>query len=374
MRLRLEDGGTEEGDIVVGCDGAHSVVRDAMWRMASKVSPGLITAPEKECKIPLLWKLLHGFREVDQCFSAMNVEYTCLIGMAPGIPGLDHSPDMHVTYGNRQTLQIVTQPNATFFLVYRKLAQPLRGSVKCNYTQEDADREAALFADSHVTETVLFRHIYEKRLRSQLVNLEEVIFEHWHHGRLAILGDAAHKVNILFFLRSHEKHSRMAHTFSCVLPQVTPNFAFGGNSALEDVVGFANSLHKALKNSSSTTTDTATLSQPEISAMFQEYQDTQKARIKKIFATCYYATRMQAWDNVALRFVSQYMAPLLGDEPVANYTATMVKGGVKLNYLPVPDLPDDHAPATWKFDDEKKFSRISLPWLSSLKSPKPLRI
>ena len=52
VRLRMEDGSTEEGDIVVGCDGAHSVVRDVMWRMASKVSPGLITAQEKECKIP----------------------------------------------------------------------------------------------------------------------------------------------------------------------------------------------------------------------------------------------------------------------------------------------------------------------------------
>ena len=109
--------------------------------------------------------------------------------------------------------------------------------------------------------------------------------------------------------------------------------------------------------------------------MFQEYQDAQKARIKKISPTCYYATRMQAWDNVALRLVSQYMAPLLGDEPVANYTATMVKGAVKLDYLPVPDLPDHHTPATWQFDDEKKGSfRISVPWLSSLKSPRPLRI
>ena len=142
----------------------------------------------------------------------MKVEYTCLIGMAPGIPGLEHSPDMHVTYGDRRTIQIVTQPNATFFLVYRKLAQPFRGSVKRNYTQEDADREAALFTDSHVTETVLFRDIYEKRLRSQLVNLEEVVFEHWHHGRLAILGDAAHKVNTPCL--DLMKLSRMAHAFA----------------------------------------------------------------------------------------------------------------------------------------------------------------
>lgn len=54
VRLRMEDGSTEEGDIVVGCDGAHSIVRDAMWQMASKVSPGLITASEKGCKVPIL--------------------------------------------------------------------------------------------------------------------------------------------------------------------------------------------------------------------------------------------------------------------------------------------------------------------------------
>lgn len=126
----------------------------------------------------------------------MKIEYTCLIGMAPGIPGLDHSPDMHITYGSGHTLQIVTQPNSTFFLVYQKVAQPIRGSTRITYTQEDADREAAKFADSPVTENVLFGEIYKKRLRGQLANLEEVVFDHWHHGRLAILGDAAHKVSI----------------------------------------------------------------------------------------------------------------------------------------------------------------------------------
>ena len=114
--------------------------------------------------------------------------------MAPGIPGLDHSPDMSVTYGHGQTIQIVTQPNATFFLVYRKLEKPIIGPTRSHYSQQDADNEAAIFADSPVTENVLFKDIYAKRLRSQLVNLEEVVFEHWHYGRLAIVGDAAHKV------------------------------------------------------------------------------------------------------------------------------------------------------------------------------------
>ena len=50
VRVDFKDGSFEEGDIVIGCDGAHSVVRDAMWQLASKVSPDLIPASEKNCK------------------------------------------------------------------------------------------------------------------------------------------------------------------------------------------------------------------------------------------------------------------------------------------------------------------------------------
>jgi 2-polyprenyl-6-methoxyphenol hydroxylase-like FAD-dependent oxidoreductase len=60
VRLTLEDGSWEEGDIAIGCDGVHSIVRAAMWQIANRVSPGLITDPEKECKLPLrsCWRLL----------------------------------------------------------------------------------------------------------------------------------------------------------------------------------------------------------------------------------------------------------------------------------------------------------------------------
>lgn len=50
VRVILKDGSFEEGDIAIGCDGAHSVVRDAMWNAADTVSPGLITRSEKDCK------------------------------------------------------------------------------------------------------------------------------------------------------------------------------------------------------------------------------------------------------------------------------------------------------------------------------------
>lgn len=39
-----------KGDIVVGADGAHSIVRHEMWRHMDFVEPGLLPASEKTCK------------------------------------------------------------------------------------------------------------------------------------------------------------------------------------------------------------------------------------------------------------------------------------------------------------------------------------
>jgi 2-polyprenyl-6-methoxyphenol hydroxylase-like FAD-dependent oxidoreductase len=50
VRVTLADGSYEEGDIVVGCDGVRSMVRDKIWRMANKISPKLISDREKNCK------------------------------------------------------------------------------------------------------------------------------------------------------------------------------------------------------------------------------------------------------------------------------------------------------------------------------------
>jgi 2-polyprenyl-6-methoxyphenol hydroxylase-like FAD-dependent oxidoreductase len=127
----------------------------------------------------------------------MRVEYTCLIGVSTAVPALNSTSDMHVTYGMGRTLQIVTQPDCTCFLIYQKLEKPLTGAAALagsSFTQADADREAAKLANCALTEDINFGELYKRRIRSQLVNLEEVIFEHWHFGRMVLLGDAVHKV------------------------------------------------------------------------------------------------------------------------------------------------------------------------------------
>ena len=50
---QLGDGSVERGDIIVGCDGVHSTVRQAMWDIANKTIPNFITPQEKESMFAL---------------------------------------------------------------------------------------------------------------------------------------------------------------------------------------------------------------------------------------------------------------------------------------------------------------------------------
>jgi 2-polyprenyl-6-methoxyphenol hydroxylase-like FAD-dependent oxidoreductase len=50
VEVHLSDGTVETGDMIIGADGVHTLMRSYMWDYAAKVSPGLITAAEKTCK------------------------------------------------------------------------------------------------------------------------------------------------------------------------------------------------------------------------------------------------------------------------------------------------------------------------------------
>jgi 2-polyprenyl-6-methoxyphenol hydroxylase-like FAD-dependent oxidoreductase len=50
VRVLLKDGSVEEGDIVVGCDGVNSSVRQIMWDNANAAVPNTITSEEKRCR------------------------------------------------------------------------------------------------------------------------------------------------------------------------------------------------------------------------------------------------------------------------------------------------------------------------------------
>lgn len=50
VQVTTQDGEIYRGDILVGADGVHSVVRKEMWRIANESNPGFFHANEGDSK------------------------------------------------------------------------------------------------------------------------------------------------------------------------------------------------------------------------------------------------------------------------------------------------------------------------------------
>jgi hypothetical protein len=99
--------------------------------------------------------------------------------------------ETHNTHFNFHTL---TQPDRIFWFLYVKLDRPTYWPHRTKYTESDAEDLANEFADHPVSKNLLFGELWKKRIRATLASLEEGVFEHWHSGRIVLVGDAAHKV------------------------------------------------------------------------------------------------------------------------------------------------------------------------------------
>jgi 2-polyprenyl-6-methoxyphenol hydroxylase-like FAD-dependent oxidoreductase len=50
VQVTLANDHVETGDMVLGCDGVYSAVRNFMWEHANKITPELVTVKEKTGK------------------------------------------------------------------------------------------------------------------------------------------------------------------------------------------------------------------------------------------------------------------------------------------------------------------------------------
>lgn len=174
VQVKTTNGKTYTGDIVIGADGIHSVIRQEMCRIAEEIKPGYIPKD-------------------DQNRSACY--YQCLFGISQNVDGwLDG--DLSFGAGKGHSFLIASGPDRRcYWFLFRKLPEVLYGDDIPRYTVED---EAALVKESssyRVTENLTFEQLYEKRLKSTLVALHEVVFEKWSFGRMVLVGDSAHKVS-----------------------------------------------------------------------------------------------------------------------------------------------------------------------------------
>lgn len=109
---------------------------------------------------------------------------------------------------------------------------------------------------------------------------------------------------------------------------MSPVGAHGGSCAIESVAALANSLTHHLHLCSDKGANSET-----IQSIFETYQKTREARVRKIAGTVHFMTRLGTWDNCMMRFVGRYVLPWLND---VTLVSGLVKEAVKVDFLPIP--------------------------------------
>ncbi|KAF2136597.1 uncharacterized protein K452DRAFT_237200 [Aplosporella prunicola CBS 121167] len=300
VRVTTTSGAEYAGDIVVGCDGVNSAVRSCMWEAANRNVPGLISEKEKRSLI---------------------TSYKCLAGISTALPSLPGhtTSDSHILHAPGRCILLLTTPTRTFFFVFLKLPRPIQYPARVRYTPAEAAAEAAALAHVPLTDTgtATFGDVWARRLRAQLIPLEEGVFDTWHHGRTVLLGDSAHKFSVML--------------------------AFGGNAALESAAALANCLHREVLAHRG-----CKVGPEAITNLFEEYQAQRFPRAQRIHRLAHRVMRLQSWETPLLRAAQRFVIPLVGEAWALNVFAALVAGGGRLNFVPVPEHEKGNVP----FDDE----------------------
>ncbi|PCG89044.1 Monooxygenase, FAD-binding [Penicillium occitanis (nom. inval.)] len=293
VKVVLADGTVEEGDLVLGVDGVHSLVRSLMWRNANAAIPGFITANEK--------KTLHA-------------DYSLLIGFSETGPHMSPS-DLYCTHYDGKSFLTIGGKKHTFWFVFFKNDR-VHWPALPRWTQADAERRAAECMDCPISETQVFGELWKTAIRTELVNVEEGLFEHMFFGRVVLAGDAVHKM--------------------------TPNIGLGGNCAMESVVVLTNLLHKAIKEHPQGKPDKAA-----IQNVLHEYQKDRQVRMRQFIDFSSLATKIQAWETTWYKILSRVM-PFLPDDTFAKQASILFKAAPKLDFIPVPG----NLKGSMKWDDD----------------------
>lgn len=109
---------------------------------------------------------------------------------------------------------------------------------------------------------------------------------------------------------------------------MSPIGAHGGNCAIESVAALANSLNRHLRLCSDTSANSKT-----IQSIFETYQRTREARVRKFAGSVHLMTRLVTWDGYTKKFVARYVLPWLNE---VTFVGKLIKDAVKVDFLPIP--------------------------------------
>lgn len=125
---------------------------------------------------------------------ALYCNWTALVGFSPTLSSMSHC-DMTCVHHSGKSFLILSQKTYTFWFVFFKTPHTLHWPSRPRWTQQDAEKRAAECAECPISDTQVFGELWQSRVHGDLVNTEEGLFEHMYFGRIALAGDAVHKVS-----------------------------------------------------------------------------------------------------------------------------------------------------------------------------------
>lgn len=95
-------------------------------------------------------------------------------------------------------------------------------------------------------------------------------------------------------------------------------------------------------------------SKDTLGALFQEYQETQIPRTRKIMKFANSITRVQAWDGFWMKLMALWVVPFQSEKKLGQDLAEIIKGGVKLDFVPIGEYKEKNV--LW--DDEAQPEKV----------------
>lgn len=124
----------------------------------------------------------------------MYADYACMYGVSKPTKNMAAGSFDRVVGKDLSFLHSVDKSGRVFWFVFEKLDKRYHVPNVPKFTKEDGEALGQRCLSKQMTDSVTFEDLWNNRISSTLVALEEAWYDNWTWGRFACIGDSIHKV------------------------------------------------------------------------------------------------------------------------------------------------------------------------------------
>jgi 2-polyprenyl-6-methoxyphenol hydroxylase-like FAD-dependent oxidoreductase len=286
--VRCTDGTSYTGTLIIGADGAHSLIRSQMrtLALAHPSTPASAINPA------------HPFLTT---YRSLWIRFPTTSDLLPG--------DANETHGVDLAIQTFVGDETSVIGMYERLPQPT--TERLRFGPADEAEFISRWGDLPLSEKVTVRDAYTSRVQSGLVSLEEGVVPNWSWDRIVLVGDAAHKF--------------------------TPSTGAGCNNGMVDVVVLVNELARVASGGEP--------GMEEITRAFGAYQEKRFEAVVEGCKGAGQATATATWKSGVYKFMDLHV---IGSKTVQRFFMQRAAAGIAatpaLEFVEEGGLPEGRVP------------------------------